>query len=78
MLFTLRCFLPLYLYCARWATGGHPLRLPAVSEIYDSYLVRIPKGQKATVQAAADAAGESQPVHKQGHTGPYGVYSMAG
>jgi len=29
------------------------------AKVYDSYLVRIPKGHKATVQAAADREGES-------------------
>ena len=29
------------------------------AKAYDKYLVRLPKGQKATVQAAAEAEGES-------------------
>lgn len=29
------------------------------AKAYDSYLVRIPKGQKATIQAVADKEGES-------------------
>ena len=30
-----------------------------VKKNYDSYLVRVPSGQKAAIQAAADKAGES-------------------
>ncbi len=32
---------------------------------YDSLLVRLPKGQKALVQAAADTAGESVNLYAQ-------------
>ncbi len=37
-----------------------------VKNNYDSFLVRIPKGQKATVEAAAREAGESVNQYTQG------------